>query len=249
MLLLPPEELHLFQIPVKVISLHCQQPPPGLGTAASAMINSSSISPGAAAAFPLQPRGPSPSRSSPPMLCSSSQPPRTAPSFLCTSTQPPHSCPFCLTSASAPGPLKLLFLPQSLLTPSLFHVHPQPHAFARCPPQCQSLYLPSRSPSPPARPPHPSRSVCSLWFSPHPLVAASCCSLLAPGTLAVFLPGQLSLAELSLTRMALGTLQAPPALHPCLIPQGHPAWHARCRAALSSSLACMSCPAVSHLTL
>lgn len=63
--MLPPEELHLFQIPVKVISSRCQQPPPGLGTAASAMINSSSISPGAAAAFPLQPRGPSPSLRSP----------------------------------------------------------------------------------------------------------------------------------------------------------------------------------------
>lgn len=134
--MLPPEELHLFQIPVKVISLRCQQPPPGLGTAASAMINSSSISPGAAAAFPLQLRGPSPSRSSPSILCSSSQPPRTAPSFL-------HAIPSPLTAAPFPLPLLQLHAPQNssfyhcpCSHSSLVHDYPQPHP----------CMLPSRGP-------------------------------------------------------------------------------------------------------
>lgn len=96
--------------------------------------------------------------------------------------------------------------------------------------------------SPPRAPAHqhppPSAPLCSLLFSPHPLVAASCCCLLPQGPL-LFCPQGSSHWQCSLS-------PAWPLGHPSLFLLPIPA---PSRAALSPSLTCTSCPAVSHLSV
>lgn len=211
--MLPPEELRLFQIPVKVISLRCQQPPPGLGTAASAMINSSSISPGAAAAFPLQPRGPSPSCCSPPMLCSSPSPLEQLPPS-------PTSLPSPLTAVRLPSPLPQPQAPRNSSSSHSSCSHPPSSMSAHSPtPAATALQGASLCASPPEPQPASVSPVPTTWslllsflHTPRWLLAAVPCSPPHPGCLA---PGT---AMLSLTCVALRMFQPLPAPRPACPP-------------------------------